>query len=50
MTDQGRKYLFDILRSIEQIEKFLTSVPDYHVYTADLKTQSATERQLGINR
>lgn len=48
MTDLGRKYLFDILRSIELIEKFLTSVPDYHAYTADLKTQSAVERQLGI--
>jgi len=48
MTDQGKKYLSDILRSIELIEEFLSSISDYNQYTADLKTQSAVERQLGI--
>lgn len=48
MTDQGKKYLFDILRSIELIEEFLDTISDFNEYTADLKTQSAVERQLGI--
>lgn len=48
MTDQGKKYLSDILRSIELIEEFLSPISDYNQYTADLKTQSAVERQLGI--
>jgi len=48
MTDQGKKYLFDILHSIELIEEFLSSISNYNEYTADLKTQSAVERQLGI--
>ena len=48
MTDQGKKYLSDILRSIELIEQFLSLISDYNQYTADLKTQSAVERQLGI--
>ncbi|GEM_PF-1967132 len=46
MTDQGKKYLFDILHSIELIEEFLSSISNYNEYTADLKTQSAVERQL----
>ena len=48
MTDQEKKYLSDILHSIELIEEFLSSISDYNEYTADLKTQSAVERQLGI--
>jgi len=48
MTEQGKKYLSDILRSIELIEQFTATVNDYNDYSADLKTQSAVERQLGI--
>lgn len=48
MTEQGKKYLSDILHSIELIEGFLSSISDYSEYTEDLKTQSAVERQLGI--
>lgn len=45
MTDQGKKYLSDILRAIET---FTSDITDYDHYTKDLKTQSAVERQLGI--
>jgi uncharacterized protein with HEPN domain len=48
MTDQGLKYLYDILRSIELIEAFMQPVSNYEAYLNDLKTQSAVERQLGI--
>ena len=48
MTDQGKKYLSDILRAIELIETFTSDITDYDHYTLDLKTQSAVERQLGI--
>lgn len=48
MTEQGKKYLSDILYSIELIEQFTESVSDYHAFLIDLKTQSAVERQLGI--
>jgi len=48
MTDKGLKYLSDILQSIELIEEFTKSTPDFNSYSTDLKTQSAVERQLGI--
>jgi len=48
MTDQHRKYLSDILQSVELIESFTSDIKDYDSYSADLKTQSAVERQLGI--
>lgn len=48
MTDQGKKYLSDILRSIELIEQFTATTENYNDYAEDLKTQSAVERQLGI--
>ncbi len=48
MTDQGKKYLSDILTAIELIESFTSSVSDFNEYISDLKTQSAVERQLGI--
>ena len=48
MTDQGKKYLSDIIFAIELIEKFLIPIHHYNDYLADLKTQSAIERQLGI--
>ncbi len=48
MTDQGKKYLADILQAIELIESFTSDVSKYDDYIADLKTQSAVERQLGI--
>lgn len=48
MTEQGKKYLSDILRAIELIDQFTSSVSNYGEYVSDLKTQSAVERQLGI--
>lgn len=48
MTDQGRKYLSDILQAIELIEIFVSDISDFNNYVSDLKTQSAVERQLGI--
>jgi uncharacterized protein with HEPN domain len=48
MTDQVRKYLFDILSAIDLIEAFTAEVSCFEEYINDLKTQSAVERQLGI--
>src|SRR5664280_3484008 len=48
MTDQGNKLLSDILQAIELIESFVSDIKDFDSYIADLKTQSAVERQLGI--
>jgi uncharacterized protein with HEPN domain len=48
MTEQGKKYLSDIIRAIELIGDFISSVNTYNEYISDLKTQSAVERQLGI--
>jgi len=48
MTDQGKKYLSDILRAIELINQFTANAVNFEDYTQDLKTQSAVERQLGI--
>jgi len=48
MTDQGNKYLSDIIHSIELIEQFMTSINNYNDYLSDFKTQSAIERQLSI--
>ena len=48
MTDQGKKYLSDIILAIDLIESFTISVSDFEKYSDDLKTQSAVERQLGI--
>jgi len=48
MTDQGNKYLADILQAINLIESFTSEISNYDQYISDLKTQSAVERQLGI--
>ncbi len=48
MTEKGLKYLSDILHAIELIEDFTSKISSYNDYIADLKTQSAVERQLGI--
>jgi len=44
MTDQGKKYLSDILQAIELIESFTSKIATFSVYQDDLKTQSAVER------
>ena len=48
MTDQGKIYLTDIMHAIDLIESFTSGISGYDEYIADLKTQSAVERQLGI--
>jgi len=48
MTDQGKKYLSDILQAIDLIESFTSDISEYDDYITDLKTQSAVERQIGI--
>ena len=48
MMEQAKKYLSDILRAIELIEQFTKTTGTFIDYSADLKTQSAVERQLGI--
>jgi uncharacterized protein with HEPN domain len=48
MTEQGKKYLSDILRAIDLIEDFTIETDTFNSYAADLKSQSATERQLAI--
>jgi uncharacterized protein with HEPN domain len=48
MTDQGNKFLSDILQAIDLIESFVLDIKDFNDYLSDIKTQSAVERQLGI--
>jgi len=48
MMEQEKKYLSDIPLAIDLIEQFTESINDYDTFLADLKTQSAVERQLGI--
>lgn len=48
MTERSKKYLSDISRAVELIEEFTAGINDFEDYTADLKKQSAVERQLGI--
>lgn len=48
MTEQGRKFLTDMLNAIELIEEFTNSIDNFIDYTKDAKTQSAVERQLSI--
>lgn len=48
MTDKEKKYLSDVLSSIELIEEFTSDLTSFTDYSKDLKTQSAVERHLGI--
>ncbi len=48
MTERGKKYLSDIQIAIELIESFIKDTASFEAYAADLKTQSAVERQLSI--
>jgi uncharacterized protein with HEPN domain len=48
MTHQHKKYLDDILYSIELIEEFVSDINSFSEYSNDKKTCSAVERQLGI--
>ena len=48
MTERQKKYLSDILISIELVESFIKDVNTHDQYTSDMKTKSVIERQLGI--
>lgn len=48
MTERQKKFLSDILVSIQLIEDFLKDTNSYQEYCSDFKTKSAIERQLGI--
>jgi uncharacterized protein with HEPN domain len=48
MKEKGQKYLSDIIQAIALIEDFTKTTHHYNDFVADLKTQSAVERQLGI--
>jgi len=47
MTEREKKWAFDILNCIQNIENFIGEIP-FSVYMQDFKTQSAVERQLAI--
>ncbi len=46
--ERAQKYLSDILIAIDLIDSFVDGINSFSEYEADLKTQSAVERQLGI--
>ena len=48
MTDRVKKYLSDILVAISRIESFVADTNGFEKYQADIKTESAVERQLAI--
>jgi uncharacterized protein with HEPN domain len=48
MTEKAKKYLSDILSSIQRIEAFTVELREFTDYQSDLRTKSAVERQLGI--
>ena len=48
MMERTKKYLEDILISIEKIEVFVSDCADYNDYVNDDKTKSAVERHLAI--
>ena len=48
MTERERKFLSDILNSIELIEVFTKELTSFPEFQKDLKTKGAVERHLGI--
>jgi len=48
MTEINKKYLVDIILSIELIDDFFINCSSFNDYESDLKTKSAVERQLII--
>jgi uncharacterized protein with HEPN domain len=48
MTEQAKKYLVDIISAIDYISLFTQNISTFEDYLADIKTQSAVERQLSI--
>ncbi len=48
MTEKEKKFLSDVIYSIELIERFTKDTKSFSDYQNDLKTKGAVERHLGI--
>jgi uncharacterized protein with HEPN domain len=48
MTEKEKKFLSDIINSIELIDSFIKEIKSFADYQKDLKTKGAVERHLGI--
>lgn len=48
MTENEKKYLFDILHSISLIKDFVKDIKSFGHYSEDYKTKGAVERHLAI--
>jgi len=48
MTEKEKKFLSDIVISIELIENFTIDLKSFSEYEEDFKTKAAVERHLGI--
>jgi uncharacterized protein with HEPN domain len=48
MTDTAKKYLSDILRSIEHIQSFTRDLTTFEQYRKNFLIKGAVERHLGI--
>ncbi len=48
MTEKEKKFLSDIINSIQLIESFMVGIDTFDQYVKDLKTKGAVERHLGI--
>ena len=48
MDHEIKKYLFDILESIDSIEKYLGDEPDFMKYAANKMLRRAIEREFEI--
>lgn len=48
MTEKERKFLYDVIKSIDLIESFTKDLKSFNDYEKDVKTKGAVERHLGI--
>lgn len=48
MNRHAKKYLFDIVQTIDSIEEIFKSAPDFNSYQQNFVLRMATERLLGI--
>jgi len=48
MSDEVKKYLFDIMQSIYSIEDYLGETTDFHIYTSNKMMRRAVEREFEI--
>ena len=48
MTEKTKKFLYDILEAISNINEFIRETKIFEIYQKDKKTKSVTERQISI--